>query len=78
MKVHVRLFSRFRGHLPLEAQGEAIIELPEDATVGHLLAHLGIVQRVRLIAINDEPETDQNRRLQDGDRVRIFPVVVGG
>jgi sulfur carrier protein ThiS len=78
MNVHVKLFSRFREHLPPEARGEAAIQLPEDATVGDLLAHLGITGRVQLIAINDRPETDRARTLEDGDSVRIFPFVVGG
>jgi sulfur carrier protein ThiS len=78
MHVHVKLFSRFRQHLPREAKGEATIELPDGATVAHLLDHLGIVQRVQLITVNEQPETDQACVLRDGDSVRIFPVVVGG
>ena len=78
MQLHVKLFSRFREHLPREARGEATIELPGGATVGQLLDHLGIDRRVQLITINGEPETDRARSLLDGDRVHIFPVVVGG
>lgn len=78
MQVQVKLFSRFRELLPLEARGKATIQLPEDATVADLLAHLGITGRVQLIAVNDQPETDRGRVLQDGDRVRILPFVVGG
>jgi molybdopterin converting factor small subunit len=78
MDVHVRLYSRFREHLPPEAKGQATITLPDGATVGHLLDHLGIVRRVQLMMINDEPETDRARVLHDGDQVRIFPFVVGG
>lgn len=78
MDVHVKLFSRFRQHLPREARGEATVELSDAATVADLLDHLGIEGRVQLIAVNDEPETDQRRPLHSGDEVRIFPVVVGG
>jgi sulfur carrier protein ThiS len=78
MQVHIKLFSRFRDYLPREARGETIIKLPDGATVAHLLDHLGLVGRVKLIAINDKPETDRDRILCDGDTVRIFPVVVGG
>jgi sulfur carrier protein ThiS len=78
MQVHVKLFSRFREHLPRETRGEALLEIPDGATVGHLLDQLGIVQRVKLVSVNDEPQASQERILQDGDRVRIFPVVVGG
>jgi molybdopterin converting factor small subunit len=78
MQVHVKLYSRFREHLPREARGEAVLELPEGATVGQLIDHLAIAQRIRLIVVNDEPENDLGRVLQSDDRVRIFPVVVGG
>lgn len=78
MQVHVKLFSRFREHLPREARGEATLDLPDGATVGDLLDRLGIVRRVQLIAINDQPETDRARVLREGDRVRVFPFVVGG
>ncbi len=78
MHVHVKLFSRFRERLPREARGQATIELPDGASVSHLLDHLGIVGRVQLITVNDEPETDRARPLYDGDKVRIFPFVVGG
>ena len=78
MKVHVRLFSRFREKLPPEARGEATIELPDGASIQHLLAHLDIHRPVKLIVVNGERETDRDRILCDGDTVRIYPVVVGG
>ena len=40
MRIQVKLFSRLRKHLPPETRGEAFIQLPEDATVADLLAHL--------------------------------------
>jgi sulfur carrier protein ThiS len=78
MTVHVKLFSRFRRHLPPEARGEADVELPQGATVAHLLDHLGISGRVQLVSVNDDPEPDRERVLREGDRVRVFPFVVGG
>lgn len=78
MQIDVKLFSRFREHLPAETRGEATLTLAEGATVGDLLEHLNINRRVKLITINDEPATDWARPLDDGDRVRIFPFVVGG
>jgi sulfur carrier protein ThiS len=78
MHVHVKLFSRFREHLPREARGEAAVELPAASTVEHLLDGLGIDRRVRLIVVNDEPEPNRERVLRDGDRVKVFPVVMGG
>jgi sulfur carrier protein ThiS len=78
MHVHVRLHSRFREHLPPEARGEATIELADGATVDDLLNLLGIDRRVKLMTINDQPETERTRPLREGDRVRVFPFVVGG
>jgi sulfur carrier protein ThiS len=78
MQVQVRLFSRLREYLPREARGEATVQVPEAATVADLLAHLGIAERVKLISINGQRETDPGRTLQNGDQVRIFPIVVGG
>jgi sulfur carrier protein ThiS len=78
MTVHVKLFSRFRRHLPEEARGEADVELPQRATVAQLLQQLGIDGRVQLVSVNGDPEPDRERILQHGDTVRIFPFVVGG
>ena len=78
MQVHVQLFSRLREHLPREVRGEATVQVPEAATVADLLAHLGIAERVKLVSINGQRETDLGRILQTGDQVRIFPIVVGG
>jgi sulfur carrier protein ThiS len=54
------------------------MDLPEGATVGQLLARLGVDEHVKLLSINGLRETDWGRTLRDGDVVRIFPVVVGG
>jgi molybdopterin converting factor small subunit len=78
MHIHVKLFSRFREHLPAEARGAATIDLPPGATVGDLVDQLGIVRRVKLITVNNQPEADLTRPLGEGDSVRIFPFVVGG
>jgi molybdopterin converting factor small subunit len=78
MQVQVKLFSRFREHLPPEERGEATIQLSDGATIDDLVDHLGIVRRIKLITINGERQADYSRPLHDGDNVRIFPVVVGG
>lgn len=78
ISVHVKLFSRFREHLPPQAKGETTVGLSDGASVHDLLDHLGITERIQLIAVNGQPETDRRRILRHGDEVRIFPVVVGG
>ena len=52
--------------------------LPEGATVADLIAHLGITRRVRLVVVNGVQEANVERPLQDGDRVKLFPTMVGG
>ena len=78
MQIYVRLFSRFRDHLPPEAKGEATIQLPDGATVGQLLAYLGTEKRVKLINVNGEQVADRCIVLHDGDSVRVYPIAVGG
>lgn len=78
MQVQVKLFSRFREHLPPETQGEATIKLADGATIDDLIEHLGIVRRVKLVTINGDRQADYSRHLHDGDSVRIFPFAVGG
>ena len=78
IQVHVKLYSRFRGLLPSEARGEAVVRLPRRATVSDLLEHLGISGRVKLITVNGERQSDWTRILDDGDQVRVLPFAVGG
>jgi molybdopterin synthase sulfur carrier subunit len=78
MQVEVKLFSRFQEHLPPEARGQASIDLPDGATVAQLMARLAIDDHVKLLSVNGERETDWERALHDGDKVRVFPIVVGG
>jgi sulfur carrier protein ThiS len=78
MNIHVKLFSRFREHLPAGTRGEATLDLPDGVTVADLLNHLGISARVHLVSVNGHPEPDRDRVLHRDDEVRIFPFVVGG
>lgn len=79
MRVHVHLFSVLREHLLPEGQrGRATVTLPEGATVADLIAHLGITRRVHTVIVNDVQQEDRQRLLQAGDRVELFPVMVGG
>lgn len=78
MLVHVRLFSRFRERMTLDAHGEAALELPEGTTIAGLLDRLGITDPVKLITVNGARETCFDRWLAEGDTVLVFPPVVGG
>lgn len=77
MQVSVHLHGILRDHLPPEARGQATLSLDDGATVGDLLAQLGIKRRV-IVALNHNQEPDETYVLQDGDKVSIYTVIGGG
>jgi molybdopterin synthase catalytic subunit len=74
MLVSVRLFAGLR-----ERAGSAHVEveLPDDATVGDLLAAMDLAPRSCLAAINRE-YADAATRIAAGDEVALVPPVSGG
>ena len=77
LEVHLQLYSILREKLPPEAKGRAVLRMEDGATLGDILEKLEIKRRV-VISVNDAHEVDKSRRLQDGDRVKIFSSVSGG
>jgi thiamine biosynthesis protein ThiS len=77
LQVSVHLHGILRDHLPPEARGQATFSLDDGATVGDLLAQLGIKRRV-IVALNHNQEPDETYVLQDGDKVSIYTVIGGG
>jgi thiamine biosynthesis protein ThiS len=77
LQVNVHLHGILREHLPPEAKGRAILSLDDGATVGDLLAQLGIKRRV-IVALNHDQEPDETYVLQDGDKVSIYTIIGGG
>jgi molybdopterin converting factor small subunit len=77
--VHVKLFATLRRFRPGLGLGEAFpVELPDGATVGDLIEHLGLPQdEVRLIFVN-ALFRDLDHTLAGGDELGIFPPVGGG
>ncbi|WP_243439956.1 MoaD/ThiS family protein [Fundidesulfovibrio soli] len=78
MKVTVELVgqlgrARPSGHAP--AQSET---LPEGATLGELLARLGIANAGELIALQDGTPARPDTPLRDGAEIRLIPMVDGG
>lgn len=80
MKVFVKLYALLRQHhpgpnrsLPLE------VELPEGATVADLSPALNLPpELVRSAFINNEAAAPLTTVLKDGDKIGLFPPVVGG
>ena len=77
MEIHLQLYSILREKLPPESKGQVILQFEEGALLSDLLRELGITRRV-VISVNDVHETDMSRRLQGGDKVKIFSSVSGG
>ncbi|HCB50599.1 MAG TPA: hypothetical protein DEP47_14055 [Chloroflexi bacterium] len=82
IKVTVKLYGVLRKHRPAGAPGEAHhsfeLDLQKGATVAKLADHLGIqAGSFSAVAINGEA-AGEDRLLQDGDEVRLFPPSAGG
>jgi sulfur carrier protein ThiS len=77
LEIHLQLYSILREKLPPESKGQAIVWLDDGASLQDLLDKFGIRQKV-VISLNGALELDRSRRLQDGDRVRIFSSISGG
>jgi molybdopterin synthase sulfur carrier subunit len=81
MKIEVKLFATLRRHLPPDATGrKATIEVEGGITVRSLVEQLKIPPELtQIVLVNGETvEREQDRVLQDGDTVSIFPPVAGG
>jgi len=79
MVVNVKLFATLRRHYPDLGIGEPMpVELPEGATVGHLLARLRpSAEEIKIVFVNHVVRREEFV-LSDGDVVGIFPHVGGG
>jgi sulfur carrier protein ThiS len=77
MRISVHLYGVLRDRLPPAAKGRTTLELPDVATVGDLLATLGIERRV-IVSINGRAHIPTKHILQDGDQVMIYTPAGGG
>jgi len=77
LEIHLQLYSILREKLPPKSKGQAVLQLEDGALLSDLLGKLEITRRV-VVSVNEAHETDMSRRLQDGDKVRIFSSVSGG
>ena len=77
LEIHVQLFSILRDKLPPDRKGRVVLHLDDGATIKDLLRELDINRRVA-ISINDIQERNQSRKLEDGDKVKVFSSISGG
>lgn len=77
MQIEVRIFGNLRQYLKV-SEHPLEVALPKDATVGDLLKSVRIPpEKAKLIFVNARRE-HAAYRLQEGDRVGIFPPSGGG
>jgi len=55
---------------------EREVELPEGSTVRELLSALGL--REGIVVVRERKILREEERLEEGDRLRILPVAIGG
>jgi len=80
VKVTLRLFANLRKKLPPGSpRGYCELELPDQMTLGDLLARMDIPRAsAQMVLINGDHDRDFSRLLRDRDVVSIFPPVAGG
>lgn len=77
IRIEVEMLGHLRKYL---AQGnqKATFDVPEGATVGDLLAQLGIQNDEAWNVSIEGKLVDQNHRLKEGTRILVFPPIAGG
>jgi molybdopterin converting factor small subunit len=79
MKVYVKLYALLRQHHPGPNRSIPLeVDLPEGALVSDLIPALSLPPRLVRNAFINNQTADLQTALQDGDRVNLFPPVVGG
>ena len=78
-EVEVRLYASLRKYQPDPTSGEAmVISLDDKAKLGNLLSKLGLSKKNVAIAMVNGKSEKEGYRLQDGDRIGLFPLIGGG
>jgi molybdopterin converting factor small subunit len=77
--VQVGVFGPLRDAFPDLALGESLeVDLPDGTTVGELVKQLELpADQVKVVFVNHRIRQDETK-LENGDRVGIFPPVGGG
>jgi molybdopterin converting factor small subunit len=79
MRVQVKLFATLRKYMPAGSAGDTLsVDVPDDATVGDLVAHLGIPVAHARMAVAAGEQLDLAARLPAGVEINLFPPLAGG
>ena len=77
MQVHLKLVATYREYLPPDANGKAVIEVPEGTTAVSVVAGLGVPIEESVILV-DGRSPNPGETLQEGSVVFAFPASAGG
>jgi molybdopterin converting factor small subunit len=79
VKVAVSLFATLAAYLPPSAAGdEVLLDVPDGATVGHVLDVLGIPHDLDCLRVVNGHDAPVEQPLQPGDVLSLFPPLAGG
>ena len=79
MRVEVRLFATLARYLPDDHHaGTAILDVAHGSTVADVARSVGIPADLSRIALVNDREAADDRRLVEGDVVTLFPPLAGG
>ena len=83
MIVRVKLFATLRNYLPPDSNGEFVeLDVPEGTAPREIIDRLDLpAELVKLVMIDGFhllPDDVQNRGLQPGEVLAIFPPIAGG
>ncbi|MBW2617515.1 MAG: MoaD/ThiS family protein [Deltaproteobacteria bacterium] len=79
MKVKLLLFGGLRDYLPEKSDNRAsLVDLPEETRIKDLLDRLSLPAQLPKIIFLNGVKVGEEEGLTDGDRLSIFPPMVGG
>lgn len=79
MKVEVKLYANLAKLLPSGSQKkQSIVTIKKDATIADLLEKLKIPTEVSNVIMLNGKQCDRQTKLNEGDKISIFPPIAGG
>lgn len=78
MQVELRLFATLKKLLPTKNSAGTTIDVKEDATINDLINDFKIPRDIKLIIMVNGRKEKEDYKINDGDRIGIFPPVGGG
>lgn len=79
MTIEIRLFATLAEFLPPHSRsGTATLDVPDGASVGDVIAVLGIPPALPCVVLVNGQDAETDRGLAPGDVVSLFPPLAGG